>query len=78
MDLYKEILVKLLEKEEIHIIFPNLKINPAESVEGECFKALQKIKAVIDNDGLSDFDCSEAITQVFEELGSDVSRHDFG
>ena len=39
---------------------------------------LQRIKAVIDNDSLSDFDCVEEIVCIFEEFGSDGgSRHDF-
>ena len=42
MELFTEILAKVLEEEQIHIVFPNLKINAAEIVEMQCYKALQK------------------------------------
>ena len=49
---------------------------------GESDRALQKIKAVIDDDSLDDPNCFykiEAIVALFEALGSDGgSRHDFG
>ena len=50
-------------------------------LECECYKALQKIKAILENEALSDEECFykiEEIVCVFEELGSDGgSRHDF-
>lgn len=54
MDLYKEILAAVLEKENIEISFPSLKMNAKEIMELECYKALQKIKAVIEDDSLED------------------------
>ena len=81
MELYKEILAQALEKEELHILFPQLKINAAEIVELECYKILQKIKAVIEIDGLSDAECfikNEEIILAFEDAGSGGgARHDF-
>ena len=44
MDLYKEILINVLAKENLQIIFPNLKIDPTKIVELECYKALQKLR----------------------------------
>ena len=45
----------------------------------ESFEALQKIKALIEDDGLSDFECVEEIICVLEEIGSlGGGRHDFG
>jgi len=79
MELLKEILAKIIESEEIQIVFPNLIFNPAEIIESESYKALQKIKAIIKNDSLSDFDCIEAILCVLESIGSNGgNRHDFG
>ena len=82
MDLYKEILVKILENRKIEVAFSNLSINVTEIVEQESYKALQKIKAVIQNDSLSDnegFMEIEEIICLFEELGSGGgNRHDFG
>lgn len=82
MELYKELLAKLLEHEEVKIVFPNLKIDPAELVELKCYQALRKIKAIIEDDSLTDRECYlkiEAIICLLEELGSDGGdRHDFG
>lgn len=82
MELYKEILAAVLEKENIEVSFPNLKINAKEIMELECYKALQKIKAVIEDDSLEDEECFikiEEIVRLFEALGSDGGiRHDFG
>ena len=65
MELFKEILVNILTKEEINISFPNLNLTATEAVETESFKALQKIKAIIEDDSLSDFECVEKIVCVF-------------
>lgn len=78
MELFKEMLIKVLMKEEINITFPNLKLGTLEAVEMEAFKALQKIKTIIADDSLSDFECVERIICMFEELGIDsIKRHDF-
>ena len=78
MELYKEILARMLEKEEIRATFPNLQLNADEIVGTQCYQALQKIKAIIEDDSLSDFMCTEEILRVLEAIGSDGgSRHDF-
>jgi len=70
MDLYKEILLNKLER-----------INPDEMqldriVEMECYKALKKIKAVLEDEAC--FMKIEQIVCALEEIGSDGgNRHDF-
>jgi len=53
-----------------------------ELLEKECYKALKKIKEIIEDDSLSDKECFmqiEEIVCVFERLGSGGGgRHDFG
>ena len=82
MQLYKEILTQILSNQEIHITFPNLNINPTVIIQSESYQALQKIKAVIHDDSLTDNDCFmkiEEIICIFEASGSnDGTRHDFG
>ena len=82
MELYKEILAEVLAHQEIQITFPNLQITPTEIVELKSYQALQKIKAVICDDSLSDSECFmkiEEIIGLFETLGSNGgTRHDFG
>ncbi len=82
MQLYKEILLNALYNEEIEITFPNLKISPNEIVKLECYRALKKIKAVLENEDLSDEECFmriEKIICIFEDMGSSSGiRHDFG
>lgn len=82
MQLYKEILTQILSNQEIHIAFPNLNINPTVIIQSESYQALQKIKAVIHDDSLTDNECFmkiEEIICIFEALGSNGgTRHDFG
>ncbi len=81
MELYQQLLINILEKEEIHIIFPNLNIDAKEIVELQSYRALLKIKAIIDDDCLTDTECFariEEIVSVFERMGSNGGfRHDF-
>ena len=78
MELYKEILAKALQEQEMHVVFPGLGINATEIVELQCYQALQQIKAFIEDDSLSEFDCIEQIVRVLEVIGSDGgTRHDF-
>jgi len=78
MKLFREILANILAKEEISVSFPNLRFTATELVEMESFKTLQKVKAVIENDSLSDFECVEKIVHIFENIGSNCgNRHDF-
>lgn len=82
MQLYQEILAAVLAKEELQITFPNLKLNTTEIIESESYHALQKIKAVITDDSLTDSECFmkiEKIIDILETLGSGGgNRHDFG
>ena len=78
MELYKEILVKVLEQPTAHAVFPGLQISATEIVELQCYQALEKIKAIIEDDSLAEFMCIEGIVCVLEEIGSNGgSRHDF-
>ena len=81
MELYRDLLVKLLENEEIGIEFPNLSITLSELVEMRCYNALKEIKAIIEDDRYSDKECFmkiEKIVCLLEDLGSDGGlRHDF-
>lgn len=80
MELYKEILIHVLSEERVHDSFPNLKFDPAEITEGQCYKALKK--AIIDDDSLEDAECFMKIEEIvcaLEEIGSNGGRcHDFG
>lgn len=79
MHFFQEIVAHVLTKEEVSVSFPNLKFSVSELLEIECFDALKKIKAIIENDSLNDFECVEEIVCVFEKLGSGGgNRHDFG
>lgn len=81
MDLYKEILIHVLAKQPAEIYFPNFRLNAEQIVTNECYRALEKIKAIIHDDSLSDAECFEQIELVIcvlEKIGSNGgARHDF-
>mgnify|MGYP001783170615 CR=1 FL=1 len=83
MELYQEILCHVLANEKVQVSFPELvNMDVIKIVELECYKALAKIKAIIEDDALADSECFQQIEEIvcaFEALGSGGgSRHDFG
>lgn len=82
MELYKEILVALLEKGKLNLVCSDISLNLDELLEKECYKALVKIKDILEDETLKDNECFmkiEKIVCAFETLGSAVEyRHDFG
>ena len=76
MELYKEILTKVLEKEKIEVTFPELNIDVKEIVELKCYDMLMKIKAVLEDQNLNDAECFEKIEKIvciFEENCCSIS-----
>lgn len=82
MELYRDILYRILESEEFEILLPKWKMNVEEMMEMKCYQALQEIKKILEDDELDDAECFESIEKiisVFEKLGSGIKeRHDFG
>lgn len=83
MELYQEILCHVLANEKVQVSFPELiNTDVTKIVELECYKALGKIKAILEDDTLADSECFQQIEEIvctFEGLGSGGgSRHDFG
>ncbi len=82
MELYQEIIMNLLSTQEMQISFPGLQLDINKLVESECYKALQGIHQVLQDDTLNDTQCFEKIEEIvciFETLGSSGgNRHDFG
>lgn len=80
MELYKEIMVRVLEKHTANVMFPNLKIEAEKIVEQESYQALLKIKEIIEDERLNDEECFEKIEEIFrvlEFIGSNGgARHD--
>lgn len=82
MSLIKEMMVDLLAHETVCVVFPGVEYDLAKVLEGRCYQTLEAIKAVLEDDSLSDPECFqkiEAIVCAFERLGSGGGgRHDFG
>lgn len=74
--LLKDIVLKLVGEKEID---ENWLMSAAMC---RCYKALEEIKAVLEDDAPDDKECFkkiEAIVHIYEELGSGCgNRHDFG
>lgn len=78
MDVYQELLLQLLKENKLPI--PQKEWDTA--IDRRCYWALKKIKAVVQDDSLSDPECFykiEEILTLFDELGIETgTRHDFG
>ena len=82
MELYRDMLCRILETEEFEILLPKWNMKVEKMMELKCYQALQEIKRILEDDELDDEDCFdiiERIISVFEKLGSGIhDRHDFG
>ena len=82
MSMYSEILAHKLCEERLAEIIDVLLPEPEKTAELICYEALCKIKAIIEDDSLSDGECFRQIEElvgVFESIGSGGgTRHDFG
>ncbi|MGN0450440.1 MAG: hypothetical protein ACI4G0_08825 [Ruminococcus sp.] len=81
MDLLKDIIYNKIEEDKITVTVSGKNTDIDKLVESTCYKALNEIKSIIENDSLSDEECFlkiEEIIRVFERLGSNCGyRHDF-
>ena len=82
MELYRDMLCRILETEEFEIVLPKWNMKVEEMMEMKCYQALQANKRILEEDELEDeecFDRIEKIISVFETLGRGIyDRHDFG
>ena len=81
MEIYQEILSRVLSQTEMEVTFPNLKMDVQAIVEMECYEALQRIQEILKDEELEDEECFmkiEEIVCLFEEKGWSCGfRHDF-
>ncbi len=68
MNLYKEILIRLLENKNVEVKFSDINEDITKIAELECYKALEKIKAVIEDDSLDDKDCLDEIISIIAKF----------
>jgi len=82
MELYQEILAHAIWQYGAKVEIPGLELDAQTLVENTCYQALQKIKAVIEDDSLDDPTCFKKIEEIIsalEDVGCGGSfRHDFG
>ncbi len=82
MELYEEMLYGMLVRGEIKLTFTEGEKCVSALLQSNCYRALQEIKAIVQDESLEDPECFmkiEEIICVLEELGSDGgNRHDFG
>ena len=82
MELCRDIFTQGVIEGKIQISFAGTDETLKDLIERRCYRALQKIKAIIEDDRLDDKECFQKIEEiicVFEEVGSNGGiRHDFG
>ena len=81
MDLFMDVIYDKIKKDEITVIILGYNADIDRIVESTCYKVLNEIKSILENDSLTDEECFlkiEEIIRVFERLGSNCgNRHDF-
>ena len=82
MELYKDILVRLLEKHTVKVEFSMSEQEITKAIKDLCYSALRDISHILKDDSLSDKDCFLKIEEIIcqlEKHGIDFgTRHDFG
>ena len=82
MQLFQEILAQAINDGKLQIVFQCGEQTVSEITERICYQTLAKIKAIIQDDSLSDPECFAKIEEIvcaLEEIGVHCgSRHDFG
>ncbi len=80
MELYNEMLMRLLERRKIQVSIPELEIDPKEYIEMKSYQALKQIHDILENESYGDEDCIDKIEEIictFEAMGSHCGfRHD--
>ena len=80
MNLYGEILARALEGRAVRVTIDGA--DAQALVKDACYRALEEIRAILENDALEDPECFqkiEEIVRVYERMGvSPGPRHDFG
>ena len=74
MELYKDILAKVLAQYCVEVAFKDLHINPTDIVEAVSYQTLKKIHAILHDPTLDDGDCfmmMEEILCAFEDVGAE-------
>lgn len=81
MDLFKDILAKLLSIKTAEVYFPGVEKSIESMFESRCFQALNEIKMILEDKNLKDKECFIQISEivnVFEALGGEIKeRRDF-
>ena len=54
MTLYEELLWGCLRDLPVHVTFPNLTVNPNDLVEMKSFLAIERIRDILEKEGLTD------------------------
>ena len=69
-----------MQWKNIHVTIEG--IDPQQTMDGLCYRALAEIREILRDDSLDDKACFRRIEEmivVYEKLGSDMgTRHDFG
>lgn len=73
MELYGELLARMLDGGRMQVTFPDLHLDAAELVRLRCYQALEQIRDILRDDHLDDRACCgkiEAIVSLFEGMGT--------
>ncbi len=74
MELYNEMLMKLLDHKKIEVSIPALEVDPYKFVEMKSYQALKRIHDILKCDAYGDEDCVAMIEEIICEFKSGAKR----
>lgn len=81
MELYADMLVKVLKETDGKTTFGRVKVNANKIIEKRLYQILKEIKEILERDEIEDYECFmriEDIVHAYEKVGSGCGlRHDF-
>ncbi len=80
MELYNEMLMKLLDHKKIEVTIPALEVDPCKFIEMKSYQTLKRIHEILKDEQYGDGDCVAMIEEIiceFEAIGTNCGfRHD--
>ena len=75
MNLYTDLLAKILSNSEVQVTFPNLNIDPIHLIDMTSYRMLEGIKDIIEDDSKGNYECFmkiRRIVKLYRKYGCEI------